>query len=319
MNKLTLQDAFQQTFHNKYTFSDFLTIDVDKSCETIQLRNIQILSPNDELKDYLHFIKVFIINHLQYSKNSVYSYISGVSILECLEPHKTKRYFLTTDIKNFFSSIQKEDIEKILKENSTNLPIDKNDIVKYGANIVDLITYDSKLPVGFPTSPRLSNAFLFAFDKTIEEYIAAHKIVYSRYSDDLIFSSDDKQTLKKLLEFVEATLQTIYGKHMMINHHKTKFYNRGNKIKILGAVITPNSMITVDKTLKSDIEILFHFYKTDRAKYNEILKQKFDDNERKVFGILSYINSLDSAYLIKLRKKYGNYIVDAFLHRSIYE
>jgi RNA-directed DNA polymerase len=106
---------------------------------------------------------------------------------------------------------------------------------------------------------------------------------------------------------------------MLINHKKTKFYNRGNKIKILGAVITPNNMITVDKRLKSDIEILFHFYKTDRLKYNEILEQRFNNNEKKVYGILSYINSLDSAFLLKLRKKYGNYIVDAFLHRSLYE
>ncbi len=319
MTKLTLQNAFQQTFHQQYTFSEFLSIDIDASYKTIALRNATILSPNDKLKDFLKFIKIFIVNYLPYNQECVYSYRTGVGIVECLEPHKNKPYILTMDINHFFSSIEKRAIEELIEKYKGQLPIVQNDMEYYRSRIVEMITHEGKLPVGYPTSPRLSNAVLSEFDDRLSAHCLEHGVAYTRYSDDLIFSSENQETLKKLVHKVQAILHETNGTTFNLNTKKTKFYKRGNKIKILGTVITPAGIITVDKSMKADIEVLFHFYGTDREKYLHTLKSKFDDNEEKVFGVLSYINSIDTKYLTKLRKKYGNYTVDAFLHRSIHE
>ena len=68
---------------------------------------------------------------------------------------------------------------------------------------------------------------------------------------------------------------------------------------------------------KKEIEILLHFYLTDKEKFINYFANNFSSNIDKVSGLLSYINSVDSFYISKLRKKYGSFIVNSFIHRDI--
>ncbi|WP_084032365.1 reverse transcriptase domain-containing protein [Bathymodiolus thermophilus thioautotrophic gill symbiont] len=137
-------------------------------------------------------------------------------------------------------------------------------------NIVKLMTFEGTLPLGFSSSGRLSNSILLKFDQAVLSQCKPQKITYSRYADDLIFSSNDTN-IKQVKSTVEDILASMFNQKLKINHNKTKTYSKKSRVKILGMVITPNGEI------------------------------------HKVFGIVSYINSVDKNFLNKLRKKYGNY------------
>lgn len=312
----SLQTIFNLYFHGKYSFDNFINIDIKTHITNqYQINKKTILSVDKQLTEFHNFINLFIVNKLEFNTSICFSYAKNTTVYSCLKPHKNHKYFLTTDIANFFGSICSADISETMQYNINEKKIPISDIDQYKNDIVKLLTFEEKLPIGFSTSGRLSNSILFTFDKKILIKCKSNNITYSRYSDDLIFSSNEKNIVQ-IKPIVKDILTNIFNGRLKINPNKTKTYSKKSKIKILGLIITPNGDITIDKKMKSNIETAMHFYANDTNKFNSFLKKKFDGNIQKVFGIVAYINSVNKNFLNKLRKKYGNYTVDSFLRKS---
>jgi RNA-directed DNA polymerase len=161
---------------------------------------------------------------MRVNKRVVFSYREGVGIYDALYPHKNNQYFFKTDIKSFFGSINKENIKECLLYNISEYPINQEDISQYLNQILNLITYKNQLPVGFSTSSQLSNAILYKFDNHLEEYCNKNYISYTRYSDDLIFSSKNKNNLLNLTTTIQNLLNLYFNNIFTLNISKTKFY-----------------------------------------------------------------------------------------------
>ncbi len=317
MTNLNFQNTFKSYFHDKYSFDDFLCVNTSEEVKIFTIQKTDIYSPSYNLKQFQQFLNIFIFDKLLVNDEVCHSYQKGKNIHSCLVPHKDSQYYFTADIRNFFSSIKRSDAEKILEQNINNVSI--IDLKKYIVDILDIVTMDGNLPVGFLTSPKISNAFLYEFDNVVQNYCKDKSIVYTRYSDDLIFSSSDQGELHEMQTYLTCQLEQSFGEKILLNSKKTKILSKSSKVKLLSIVLTTDGTLTIDKKIKSDIEILFHFYLTNKTKFNDVLKNRFDNRIGRVFGIMSYINGIDRHYILFLRKKYGNYIVDGFLHRSIYE
>jgi len=95
-------------------------------------------------------------------------------------------------------------------------------------------------------------------------------------------------------------------------------------------VILPSQMVSVDIKVKRKLEHLIHFYITDKDKFiDSILKDPkvktsgLNDSEilekgvNTVSGLLNHINTIDKSYLDKLKKKYGNTIVDMLFYKNV--
>jgi RNA-directed DNA polymerase len=318
MTKISLEKAFNSYFHDKHTFNNFCNLDI-----TTQYKDIfyskNTFSPSKELKRYQQFLNFFIFDFMEINENVVFSYRKGVSIYDAVYPHKDSKYILNTDIKSFFLHIDKDDIKSLILKNKKNYLIEEDDIERYLNRLVDLVSYNNILPIGAPTSPKISNAYLFEFDKKLEEYCQKNGIVYTRYSDDFIFSSDKKYKFKDLLNKIKQLLLKFGLEKMQLNEAKTKLQKKGSKIMLLGLVITPNGTITVDKKIKKEIEVLLHFYISDKEKFKDFFEKNYDSNLEKVSGRLSHIKSIDKQFISKLKRKYGSYIVNSFIHRDIDE
>jgi RNA-directed DNA polymerase len=318
MTKISLEKAFNSYFHDKHTFNNFCNLDI-----TTQYKDIfyskNTFSPSKELKRYQQFLNFFIFDFMEINENVVFSYRKGVSIYDAVYPHKDSKYILNTDIKSFFLHIDKDDIKSLILKNKKNYLIEEDDIERYLNRLVDLVSYNNILPIGAPTSPKISNAYLFEFDKKLEEYCQKNGIVYTRYSDDFIFSSDTKDKFDVLLNTMKKLLLEFGLEKMQLNEAKTKLQKKGSKIMLLGLVITPNGTITVDKKIKKEIEVILHFYISDKEKFKDFFEKNYDSNLEKVSGRLSHIKSIDKQFISKLKRKYGSYIVNSFIHRDIDE
>jgi RNA-directed DNA polymerase len=310
MKPKTFQDLFQLYFHNKYLYQDFINtkpIIKNNIIENIynshttysyNLKNKDSL----KLKNYHTFL-----NNLIFSKQSihscVYSYRENHTILQMLILHKNNKYFFKTDIKNFFGSITKNMILKYIKFNISNTPID---------NILELITINNKLPAGFVSSPNISNTVLYEFDTAINKYCKEQNIIYSRYSDDLVFSSNIK--FNKIEDIIQNILSSLYDGKFILNAKKSQYLDKTKRVKILGLIITPQHHITVPKKEKENIKKLIYFYINDKDKFNKFLEYKYNNNIAKAYGKLNYINDIDIKFTNYLREKYGNFVIDKFLH-----
>ncbi|SGZ67944.1 Retron-type RNA-directed DNA polymerase [Bathymodiolus thermophilus thioautotrophic gill symbiont] len=209
IKKKPFQEIFNLYFHGKYSFEDFINTNVKDHITQHQFNQRTVLSVNKKLTEFHKFINVFVINKLDYDASVCFSYANNTTVRNCLEPHKNNKYFLSTDISNFFGSIQSVDVMATIQHNINKGNIAITDIEQYKDNIVKLMTFEGTLPLGFSSSGRLSNSILLKFDQAVLSQCKPQKITYSRYADDLIFSSNDTN-IKQVKSTVEDVLASMF-------------------------------------------------------------------------------------------------------------
>lgn len=134
--------------------------------------------------------------------NAAKAYVSHKSYLDFLEPHRNNYHFIRLDLKNFFHSISKELIkesfadyfhEDFLGEDKKQTLLDSfvNLVTFKIPDISNNKTFSNRfiLPMGFKTSPAISNIIFRKIDIIIEDYCSRNNVIYSRYADDMLFSS----------------------------------------------------------------------------------------------------------------------------------
>jgi len=170
-----------------------------------RLGNKFIYHLSDEYRDINNKIATYL-NENYFSRipvnQSATAYLSGKSYLNFLEPHRNNFFFTRIDLKNFFHSIPKSVIISCLgdyfSENPFSEEINQSHLNMLYNFVSVKIVKDSKnktfhnkeiLPMGFPLSPVISNIVFRKIDILIEKFCAGNNITYTRYADDLLFSS----------------------------------------------------------------------------------------------------------------------------------
>lgn len=315
MQSKPLELLFDAIHHGKYDFEDFLNSDLTSGYTSVQIGKRKLYRPTKKLKAYLTFLNTFVFEHLLLNDRVVYSYRKGVNPHEVVHVHASNRAFFQTDIENFFESINRTLVKRTVTSQLDRIPI--TDVYNYVERILDLTTIHNVLPVGFPTSPLISNGCLTPFDDDLESYCLSSDLVYTRYADDIVVSAKSREALRGIEPILNELLTHHFSDLMKFNKAKQKLTSIGRKTKILGMVILPNGHVTIDIELKKKIEVLLHFYIRNRASFIDMSDGDFDAGVQKLSGYVTYINTADKRYLEKLRRKFGASVVDSFLHRSV--
>lgn len=323
-----LKDIFNSTFHGKMSFEDFLSLDVQSEYETIALKKRLVYVPSPKLRLIHRFINKTILEFADCNKNVVFSYRKGVSTRDAVEKHSGNTYIFQTDLTHFFNNIRKSNVVKSLKKQLSSVPI--KDIDKFIGVIADLVVIDDHIPAGFSTSPLLSNICLFDFDNDLEKYCLSNNLKYTRYSDDLIISGSSIDFTTTIEAIIEMFLKKNVNNDLSINEAKTKIHKIGHNFKILGFNILPNGIVTIPSADKKQVESLLYFFLTDEKKFEDFflgftdkIKQDSDDKtvREKAISMLSgkliAFNAMDKKYIAKLRRKYGNTVIEMFIRKSV--
>jgi RNA-directed DNA polymerase len=227
--------------------------------------------------------------------------------------HRNSKHFYQTDISNFFDCITADIVRRCILKGEAQTPV--SDIGIFIDRIVELVTIEEKLPLGFSTSPAISNAALLPFDDSLAAYCSHKNLVYTRYSDDITISSSEKEPLFALDNALIDILSADGYPKMKLNEHKTKISSTGRKIKILGIVILPNGQVTLDSKIKNRIETLLHLYVNNQSGLFDLTKSDLEGSYETLSGFLNYANTIDQMYLDKLRRKYGITVIDTLIHQ----
>ncbi|MBS4001376.1 MAG: RNA-directed DNA polymerase [Desulfobulbaceae bacterium] len=155
------------------------------------------------------------------------------------KPHQGNKYILTTDLQEFYPNITSQRVY----DTFCNLFSPH-----FSHWLTNLTTWKYELPQGTPTSTHIANLVFLDTDIKIIELCNSNKITYTRYVDDLTFSS--QQDFKYLLPDI---LKIITSNNFKLSHRKTQY--RGNQT-ITGVNVFLNKIDAPKKIIeKSKIEI----------------------------------------------------------------
>lgn len=316
--KQPIEVLFEAMHHGKWRFSDFSGAPVEANISsktfTQQGKTRELLVPNERLKGLHEFIRLFLLDFVPINESVVFSYRKGVSAYDAVALHAKSKAFFVCDIANFFPSIKRSRIKTTLLTAKSFCPI--ADLDNWLDRIVDLVCVNDGLPIGFSTSPAISNAALVPFDNALQGYCNDRGLAFARYSDDIIVSGEHHEALEGIQDRIAELLRETMQEELSLHPKKSKFLHSGAKIKLLGMVLLPNGTVSIDASVKDEIEVLIHFYLRDRGKFADREGGDPRKAEARLAGLLNYANSIDKSYLDKLRRKFGVSVVDYFLHRS---
>jgi RNA-directed DNA polymerase len=273
-----------------------------------------IQSPNEALKEMQQTLNYYL-QAVYYSlkPKSVHGFVfnpngieAAFNIVSNASHHCNKKTVLNMDLKDFFSSITAKQVKHVLM----SPPFDLKDEV---ATVIALLgTFEKKLPTGAPTSPVLSNMVCYQMDKQLEEYCSTCDLTYTRYADDLTFSSNSKIPNRVIDEL--NCIITNFG--FQLNEKKFRIQSSASKQMVTGLVV--NKRVNVDrKYIRNLRAILFSCEKMGIelacAKHYQLTDLKLVDIPkfvRKIKGQIEFVGQVrgvnDSIYK-KLKSKFqGN-------------
>lgn len=126
------------------------------------------------------------------------------------KPHQGNKYIFTTDLQDFFPNISSEKVYQTL--------LLLNFSPHFSHWITRFTTWKGELPQGTPTSTHIANLVFLKTDIELIKLCRNNGITYSRFIDDLTFSS--QQNFKELLPSI---LSIIQKNNFKLSHRKTKY------------------------------------------------------------------------------------------------
>ena len=261
-----------------------------------RIKNRIIYIPCDELKAKQRFF----LNAIKW----LYPYKADT--LNSAKIHSGKKWILKMDIKSFYDSVPSYEIQRVVLKVCRRINQYNNSL-----SYLSLVTINGKLPTGAPTSPHIANACFKRIDKEIISVSSAFGVDYTRYVDDLTFSSYCKETL----EIIEKRVTALLAFHgYKINPKKTKYISDNKQQNVLGLVVN-NYRVRLPKDFKRKIRAMLHSYAIYICNTNiKDTKHLAWDTKRirQLEGYISYIKHVDSPFYVQL-KRYAQKLEQKYL------
>lgn len=209
------------------------------------------------------------------------------NIVTMAMPHVGKKWVGCIDLEDFFPSIQYSKLidiasckdNKLKKNNNFRLYNEGNEQLKKeftaNYNIINTCFNDFedtkllRLPQGAPTSPLLSNIFMYSTDWKMAWKCFTYQCDYSRYADDLVVSGDNKKDVIKSLLYAEKLLNKI---GLKVNHKKTKIMHRSKRQLVCGIVV--NKKLNIPRKYRKNLRAEVHQQKLKREELRNDTKGK---------------------------------------------
>lgn len=224
------------------------------------------------------------------------AYRVGMSIKDNALRHAGDGPILKMDFKDFFPSIRSRDWLAYCKQ--TGALTDPLDIYLTSMLLFQRPKDSSvlRLAVGAPSSPFLSNALMFEFDKAIAHAVAKDHVVYTRYADDLTFSARRTGYLVNVEKHVRDTLRALEYPKLTVNEDKTTRVTRKYGRKVTGLTLTNDGKVSIGNKRKRLIHAAVHHASLGKLSNASLCELK---------GMLGFANSAEPSFIVVLKAKYG--------------
>ncbi|AQG97613.1 hypothetical protein A9R05_01255 [Burkholderia sp. KK1] len=220
------------------------------------------------------------------------AYRKGVSIYDNARLHSESSYLLRMDFSGFFESIQENDLRSYIAKQQAHFPTwSSADIDAF----CGICLRFGRLTIGAPTSPSLANALCYELDSKLANICSGMGVTYSRYADDLFFSTHHPNLLSQVeahVISVVAGLEIPSG--LSLNGSKTRHSSKKGARRVTGITLGSDGKAYVGRDLKRSIRAMIHTYSALSA-----------EERARLSGLLAYVVGFDPDFKNSLIAKYG--------------
>lgn len=267
-----------------------------------------IAQPSKDIKELQRFA-LEILEEVLPVHDKAMAYQKGKDIKTNALLHVKNDYILKMDFEDFFNSISPELFRTSLEKDKISIPtIDLYKLIKL------LFWNPSKrkngkliLSVGAPSSPLISNYIMYRFDCAIEKYCSLNAIVYSRYADDITFSTSKKNHLFIVPKIISKTLKNEGYKRISIKQSKTIFSSKAHNRHVTGVTLDNNGKISIGRSRKRMLSSLI--FKASKSELD-------DEYLSSLVGQLGQAFYIDKCFKEAMIRKYGKSIINSILGRD---
>lgn len=222
----------------------------------------EIVAPNEPLKTIQKNLASILSDDYEEIKSEqkrqlqiAHGFLRQRNILTNADIHRNKRFVLNLDLENFFDSFHFGRVRGYFLKNRYFLL--NEDIATL---IAQIACYEGKLPQGAPSSPIITNLICSILDYRIWKIARKYHLDYTRYADDLSFSTNARRFIEKRTHFLNDISKEIEQSGFALNTSKTHFELNSSRQMVTGIIV--NDKLSVPR----------EFYKSTRAMANHLYR-----------------------------------------------
>jgi len=229
--------------------------------------------------------------------------------------HVTRRFVFNVDLHDFFGTINFGRVRGFfLKDRNFALHPEVATV------IAQIACFENKLPQGSPCSPVVSNLLAHSLDIHLARLAAKHGASFTRYADDLTFSTNKPSFPAEIAVLNDVHDWTpgpdlerlVTRSGFSFNPFKTRLQYRDSRQEVTG--LTVNRKVNVPATYRYTVRAMVNsLFKTGQFEFihkkkdgqgNVVLENRSIGQNKQLLGMLSYIDQVDG-FNRKLCKENG--------------
>ena len=253
----------------------------------------QITAPRRHMRELLMSLND-ILTSVYEPTPWAYGFVTKRSVVDNARLHVGKKFVLNIDLHDFFPSVTFEQVKRCLMGEPYSFSEYAADLV---ANLC-VVWRDGRkrLAQGFPTSPILSNMVCAEMDRQLAELSERSGVVYSRYADDMTFSSDEPVLHAPDGDFFRQVKSIVESHGFALNDKKTRLQRRGQqRQEVTGLNVTDK----VNTTRGYMREIRSQLYIWERYGYAELCRVAYPHYKTKNGKTKGHCRHVNMAHVLR--------------------
>lgn len=251
----------------------------------------------------------------------------GDSTLRCAKQHVGATWMIKVDLRDFFHSIDEIHVFTLLHDAGyprliafemaricTRVMRSSPAISSKNAYSIDAYQPGQAgvLPQGAPTSGALANRVVINLDRRLEAIALERRIIYTRYADDLAFSTRETLSHESVTSLLALVRKAVETEGLILNDSKTKVFPPGAAKYLLGLLVL-NDRVALTRSFKRQVERALH----GARKYgipNYAKSAGFVSNlgfVNHVSGKLAYAQPIEPIWTARLRQQWDDILQGA--------
>lgn len=219
----------------------------------------------------------------------------GYSIITNASLHRNKRYVFNADLRDFFPSIN---FGRVLGFFQKDRDFQLNP--KVATIIAQIACHNNELPQGSPCSPVISNFIAHMLDIKLNKLAAACRCTYSRYADDLTFSTNEKTFPRAIARSVrgaddkwvagDGLLEAVYISGFSINEAKSRLQRETSRQDATGLIV--NQKLNVRHEYYKHARAMCHQLMMTGSAYKNVNGKPVLISDEVIAGTMSFIHQI---------------------------
>jgi RNA-directed DNA polymerase len=226
---------------------------------------------------------------------AAHAYQRRLSILTNAAAHRDSRFMLKLDLKGFFPSLVPRDLRKHIAK---YLPgrFEREEV----SSLLHLFFWRPKGPdrrvrlsIGAPSSPFISNTLLFDIDVELSKYAGDIGATYTRYADDMTFSTNAPHALDATKTVVERVLERRNYPRLQLNPDKVVFASKRGTRRVTGLTISNSGEVSLGRDRKRLIRSMYHRYRSGELDALQVAQLQ---------GWLAFARGIEPEFVVRLEQ-----------------